>query len=70
MKWNKLSKPLEELGKWFLNVGLAFLIGLVIQPFVKGNKKFLSTGLIAIVIVNVIGFILIFISEQIKEDKK
>jgi hypothetical protein len=70
MKKHKLAKPLEELGKWFLNASLAFLVGLVIQPFTKGNKNYVVLGLVGIVIANLIGFSLIFISELIKEDKE
>jgi len=70
MKWEKLSKVLEELGKWFLNAGLLFLGGLVIQPFVKGNNSLIWKGLIAILISVPLGAVLIWISETIKGDNK
>jgi len=63
-----LAKPLEEFGKWFLNAGLAFLVGLVIQPFVKGEKNFALIGLIAILIVIPVGLFLIFVSELLKKE--
>jgi hypothetical protein len=67
MRWEKFSKALEELGKWFLNAGLAFLVGLVIQPFTKGENKYVPIGLLGILIVVPIGVILILISEFLKE---
>ena len=70
MRWEKLAKPLEEIGKWSLNAGLAFLAGLVIQPLVKGKNDFLPLGLIAVVFAVFIGAGLILISELIKEDGK
>ena len=66
----KTSKVLEELGKWFLNAGLLFLGGLVIQPFVKGNNSLIWIGLIAILTSVPLGAILIWISEIIKDDKE
>jgi hypothetical protein len=68
MWWNKLSKPLEDLGKWFLNVGLAFLVGLVIQPFVKSDERLISLGLVAVIIAVLSGISLIFLSEIIKKE--
>jgi hypothetical protein len=68
MRWEKLAKPLEELGKWFLNAGLAFLVGLVIQPFVKGENSYVLIGLGAILIVVPTGLGLILISELLKKE--
>ena len=33
----KISKGLNELGKGFINIGVAFVIFAIIQPFVKEN---------------------------------
>jgi len=68
MRWEKFAKPLEELGKWFLNAGLAFLVGLVIQPFVKGENSYVLIGLGAILIVVPTGLGLILISELLKKE--
>ena len=46
MNWEKLAKPLEELGKWFLNLGLLAIGGLIIQPFTKSNENFICLGAI------------------------
>jgi hypothetical protein len=59
---------LEDLGKWFLNVGLAFLVGLVIQPFVKSDERLISLGLVAVIIAILSGISLIFLSEIIKKE--
>jgi len=68
MRWEKLAKPLEEFGKWFLNAGLAFLVGLVIQPFVKGESSYILIGLGALIIVVPTGLALILISELLKKE--
>ena len=68
MRWEKLAKPLEEFGKWFLNAGLAFLVGLVIQPFVKGENAYVLIGIGAILIAVPTGLGLIFISELLKKE--
>ena len=66
MKWENLSKPLEELGKWILNIGLVSIAGLIIQPLIKGTQKFIPIGLGVAIISALLGFSLILISELLK----
>jgi Na+/H+ antiporter NhaA len=64
----KFSKPLEELGKWFLNVGLATYVAVILQPLVKGTETVSFKGFLAVLIAVGIGFGLILLSESIKKE--
>ena len=66
MNWKKLSKPLEELGKWNLNAGLAIFVATLLQPLVKGEKSLSVLGILAVIVANGVGFGLIFLSELLK----
>ncbi len=69
MNWEKLAKPLEELGKWFLNVGLLAIGGLIIQPFTKGNENFVCLGAITALVTVIVGIALLLISEMLKREE-
>ncbi len=69
MNWEKWSKPLEELGKWFLNIGLLAVGGLIIQPFIKGNENFICLGAIVALLAVVIGVVLLLFSEILKREE-
>ena len=60
---------MEELGKWFLNIGLVTIAGLIIQPIVKGHSEFVSKGLLTSIIFGIVGFTLILISELLKKEE-
>jgi len=68
MRWEKLAKPLEEFGKWFLNIGLITIAGLIIQPVVKGNASFVWEGTFLAIMFAVVGFGLIFLSELLRKE--
>lgn len=68
MKANK--EALTELGKFFYNLALALLIGLVIQPFAN-NKiivAYLIIGLLSAIFSLVFGFTLITIGSKLDDD--
>ena len=67
----KLSaEALKELGKFFYNLALALLIGLVIQPL--ANEKvivaYLVTGLLSAILSLIFGFTLITIGSKLDGD--
>ena len=70
MRWEKLAKPLEEIGKWFLNIGLIVIAGLIVQPIVKGKGEFVVKGLLTAIIFGFAGFVVILISELLKGGSK
>jgi len=65
MRWEKLAKPLEEFGKWFLNLALITIAGLIIQPIVKENASFVLEGTFLSIMFATIGFGLILILEKL-----
>ena len=67
MRWEKLAKPLEEFGKWFLNLALITIAGLIIQPIVKENASFVLEGTFLSIMFATIGFGLILISELLRK---
>jgi len=69
MRWEKWSKPLEELGKWFLNVALAIFVATLVHPLFDQNKKIPLLGVIGVLVAIVSGVGLIFISEHLKKEE-
>jgi hypothetical protein len=68
MWWQKLSEPTKELGKWFLNAGLAIFIASLVQPLFKASGKISIWGLVGVLIADSLGFLLIYLSQLLKED--
>jgi predicted branched-subunit amino acid permease len=67
MLWKKLSEPIRKLGEWLLNAGLAAFVALVL-PFFENKKELTIKAVITVVITLVVGLILIFVAEIIKEE--
>ena len=61
-----MRKVLEESGKWFLNISLAIVITLLIQPIAKGaiDKNSVFFALLSAFILFAFGNILIYLSNK------
>ena len=56
-----LLKGLNELGKGFINLGVAFLVFAVIQPFVKNNID-LKTSFVSIMFSSILFIVGVLLS--------
>ena len=61
-----MRKVLEESGKWFLNISLAIVITLLIQPIAKGtvDENSVLFALLGAFILFAFGNILIYLSNK------
>jgi len=64
MKLNK--DAIFELGKFFYNLALAVVVSVIIQPLAlgKGNIKLIVYGIITAVVLLLLGFYLITVSDR------
>ena len=68
--WQKFSEPLKKLGEWFLNIGLASYVALIIPLFKSGNKFNISIkGILVVVLTVILGLVLILVSEFLKKEE-
>ncbi len=66
-----MGEALKELGKHFLNLAVAVIVFMILQPLVSPNisNKFYLIGMISYLIIVISGFFLIIIGKKLEDIK-